>query len=62
MECAFSMIESPVNLDIYKILKQIAIDSSKITHFMANICMRELDEMTEKNPTPDGKVIPDPTL
>ncbi|MDF2713132.1 MAG: hypothetical protein K0R28_57 [Paenibacillus sp.] len=56
------MIESPVNLDIYKILKQIAIDSSKITHFMANICMRELDEMTEKNPTPDGKVIPDPTL
>lgn len=31
------MGDSPVKLDVYKILQQIAIDSSKTTHFLTTV-------------------------
>lgn len=53
------MIESPVKLDIHKILVQVAIDSNKTTRFLANINLQHTDVRQERYIASDRTVASD---
>jgi hypothetical protein len=60
VECII-MIESPVKLDIHRILGQIAIDSNKTTRFLANVNLQHADAEQERYTASDQTVASDPS-